>query len=141
MYDITPELLMVFGHVGIDNQETLERDLEFVKGMVEKYNAVPRPHISKPFIPGNDGRQDPVYADKVKLLIEKPWLFQSLDFTALANAVTHGNQAFQDLVNHYYLEMCKLPGNTTIPIIPYQPTDSIQTIVNKMELNIGKFDR
>ena len=118
-YNITPELLMVFGHVGVDTPESLKHSYDFVEAMVDKYGAVPRPHIAKTFIPGNDGRNHPKFQKEVDTLIQQPHLFQSLDFTALASKLTHPDKAFRDLVNYYYLEMCKLPGNTTLPIIPY----------------------
>jgi hypothetical protein len=65
--------------------------------------------VAKAFIPGSDGRTNPAYQDEIKLLIENPHLFQSLDFTALASKLTHPDEKFRNLVNHYYLEMCKLP--------------------------------
>lgn len=88
--------------------------------MVDNYQAVPRPHISKPFIPGNDGRTSAKLQEKIALLIKHPHLFQALDFTALANNITHDDPQFRKLVNQYYLDMCKLPGNTTLPIVPYE---------------------
>lgn len=140
-YWITPELLMVFGHVGVDNEETLKRDLTFVENMVDQFWAVPRPHISKPFIPGNDGRIDAKFQEKIALLIKHPHLFQALDFTALANNITHDDPHFRKLVNQYYLEMCKLKGNTTLPIVPYELGDSDDVIRQKKISNEGKFDR
>ncbi|MCX6822589.1 MAG: radical SAM protein [candidate division SR1 bacterium] len=140
-YNITPELLMVFGHVGVDTPESLKHSYDFVQAMVEKYGAVPRPHIAKPFVPGNDGRNHPKFQQEVATLIQQPQLFQSLDFTALASKLTHPDKAFRDLVNYYYLEMCKLPGNTTLPIIPYDIGDSQQVLEQKRKENLGKFDR
>ncbi len=48
-YDITPELLMVFGHNWVDTEKSLRNAYEFVEGMVQKYWAVPRPHVAKAF--------------------------------------------------------------------------------------------
>jgi hypothetical protein len=45
------------------------------------------------------------------------------------------------MVNYYYLEMCKLPGNITRPIIPYDIWDTQEIIQQKKKKNIGKFDR
>jgi hypothetical protein len=140
-YNITPELLMVFGHVGVDTEQSLKHAYDFVEAMVDKYGAIPRPHIAKQCIPGNDGRSDPKFQKEVNMLIENPTLFQSLDFTALASKLTHPDKKFRDMVNHYYLEMCKLPGNTTQPIIPYDIWDTQQIIEQKKKENIGKFDR
>jgi hypothetical protein len=44
-------------------------------------------------------------------------------------------------VNYYYLEMCKIPGNTTLPILPYDIWDSSKIIEQKKQENMGKFDR
>lgn len=71
----------------------------------------------------------------METLIQQPHLFQSLDFTALANNVTHDNAKLRELVNHYYLEMCKLPGNTTVPIVPYEIGDNTETIAGKKKTN------
>lgn len=140
-YNITPELLMVFGHVGVDTKQSLQHAYSFVEEMVKRYGAVPRPHVAKPFIPGNDGRSNPTFQNEVRTLIQYPHLFQSLDFTALASKLTHPDKAFRDLVNYYYLEMCKLPGNTTLPIIPYDIWDSQEVLEQKRIENLGKFDR
>lgn len=140
-YDITPELLMVFGHNGIDTEETLDHAYQFVEAMVQKYGAIPRPHVAKPFIPGNDGWTNPKYQTERNILIETPRLFQSLDFTALASNLTHPDEMFRNIVNHYYLKMCALQWNTTLPIIPYEIWDSLETIQSKRIANIGKFDR
>jgi hypothetical protein len=140
-YNITPELLMVFGHNWVDTEKSLKNAYEFVEAMVEKYWAVPRPHVAKSFIPGNDGRKNPEFQKEVDMLIENPHLFQSLDFTALASKLTHPDADFRDLVNHYYLKMCKLPGNTTLPIIPYEIWDNEPDIGWKKFINEGKFDR
>lgn len=140
-YNITPELLMVFGHVGVDTEQSLRHAYDFVEAMVNTYGAVPRPHIAKQFIPGNDGRSNHRFQKEVSMLIENPILFQSLDFTALASTLTHPDNEFRDMVNYYYLEMCKLPGNTTRPIIPYDIWDTQEIIQQKKKKNIGKFDR
>ena len=141
-YNITPELLMVFGHHGVDTEQTLQDAYEFVEAMVNTYWAIPRPHVAKAFIPGNDGRSNPAFKEsQIPQLIRDPKLFQSLDFTALAGNVTHLDPQFRALVNHYYLKMCALPGNTTLPIIPYEIGDSKEILASKKEGNIGKFDR
>lgn len=140
-YNITPELLMVFWHIWVDTETSLQNAYSFVEAMVDTYGAVPRPHVAKPFIPGSDWWKNHEFQDKIKLLIENPHLFQSLDFTALASKVTHTDLSFRNLVNHYYLEMCKLPWNTTLPIIPYDIWDTESALEYKRRKNIGKFDR
>jgi hypothetical protein len=59
----------------------------------------------------------------------------------LASKLTHPDEKFRNLVNHYYLEMCKLPWNTTLPIIPYEIWDSKEELEYKRRENLGKFDR
>lgn len=140
-YDMTPELLMVFGHDGIDTKKTLEDAYIFTEEMVSRYNAAPRPHIAKPFIPGNDGWNDPRFQDKVNNIMHDPSLFQSLDFTAMASDVTHHSPALIKLANEYYYRMCLLPGNTTQPIIAYNTADSARLKQQKDAMNRGKFDR
>lgn len=140
-YDITPELLMVFWHIGVDTAQSLRDAYEFVEAMVEKYWAVPRPHIAKQYIPGNDGWKDARFQEQINLMIANPILFQSLDFTALASTITHSDKDFRDLVNYYYLKMCTLHGNTTLPIIPYDIWDSEKELDRKKRENTGKYDR
>jgi hypothetical protein len=36
-YNITPELLMVFGHNGVDTEKSLRNAYEFVEAMVQNY--------------------------------------------------------------------------------------------------------
>jgi hypothetical protein len=59
----------------------------------------------------------------------------------LASTLTHPDSAFRELVNSYYLKMCELPGNTTLPIIPYEQEDTKEIRQEKTQTNIGKFDR
>ena len=81
------------------------------------------------------------FKDEITSLIQQPKLFQSLDFTALASTLTHPDPIFRELINYYYLEMCKLPGNTTLPIIPYELSDSAKVFEEKRQQNVEKFDR
>ncbi len=136
-YNITPELLMVFWHVGVDTQTSLHNAYSFVEAMVYTHGAIPRPHVAKPFIPGSDWRKNPKFESAIKLLIENPTLFQSLDFTALASMLTHPDKNFKNLVNHYYWWMCSLPGNTTQPIVPYEIEDTQERIIRiSLELEL-----
>lgn len=141
-YDINPELLMVFGHDGIDTEATLQEAYDFTEHMVNTYQAIPRPHIAKPFIPGNDWRRQDKYQNIInEILIKQPELFQALDFTALPSRITHTNAALRKLAKEYFLMMCELPGNTTPPIIPYDMGQSRTEIEQiKME-NQWKYDR
>ena len=69
-FGITPEVLMVFGHVGADTEETLKLAYEFTIDMVHRYRAIPRPHVSKAFIPGNNGWRHPNYSAAVEELLK-----------------------------------------------------------------------
>ncbi len=57
-FGITPEILMVFGHYGADTAGTLGAAYQFTVDMMDQCGAIPRPHISKSFTPGNDGWKD-----------------------------------------------------------------------------------
>lgn len=140
-YDITPELLMVFGHDGIDTEKTLANAYAFTAHMVDTYGAIPRPHIAKSFIPRNDWRTKPIYAPQINTLITHSHLFQVLDFTALASDVTHQDQQTITLANKFYLEMCQLPWNTTQPILAYSHTDTQEERKQTDIANLGKYDR
>ncbi len=140
-YNITPELLMVFGHAGIDTEKSLKDAYDFAEAMVQKYWAVPRPYVAKSFVPGNNGRVKSDFQESIKLMIENPVLFNNLEYSALASMITHPDDVFRNLVNEYYLKMCGLPENTTLPIIPYDIWDSEEILASKKRDNSGKFDR
>jgi hypothetical protein len=141
IYDITPELLMVFWHDGIDTEKTLSDAYEFTAHMVDKYGAIPRPHIAKSFIPRNDWRTESKYTPQVNELITHTYLFQALDFTALASDVTHQDEQTINLANKFYLDMCQLPWNSTQPILAYSRTDKEEDRAQKDIANLGKYDR
>jgi hypothetical protein len=140
-FGITPEILMVFGHIGADTEETLRLDVEFTKEMVIKYDAIPRPHIAKSFVPGNDGWHKPANQEAVEALIRNPEAFQSLDFTALPSTLTHKGAKLIELVTKYFLEICQIPGNTTQAIQPILPEMSPEEVAKVKKANEGKFDR
>jgi hypothetical protein len=140
-FGLTPELLMVFGHEGVDTAETLELAYAFTQEMVRLYGAVPRPHISKSFVPGNEGWLRPENADAVKLLMENPEAFQGLDFTALPTALTHPNSEIRELASKYYLKICAIPGNLTQHVKPVTPGMSPQEIEDVRSYNTGRYDR
>ncbi|PIZ44261.1 hypothetical protein COY32_06770 [candidate division WWE3 bacterium CG_4_10_14_0_2_um_filter_41_14] len=140
-FGLSPELLMVFGHYGVDTAESLQAAYAFTQDMVELYRAVPRPHVSKSFIPGNEGWLRPENADAVKLLIENPEAFQSLDFTALPSTLTHPDSEIRELAAKYYLKICSIPGNTTQHVKPITPDMSQQEIGEVKRYNVGRYDR
>jgi len=144
-FGMTPEILMVFGHdLGNgtkDTVESLEGAYAICNEMAERYGAIPRPHISKSIIPGNEGWLRPENADIVDLLIEHPEAFQSLDFTALPSALTHPDSTIRELASRYYLKICSIPGNTTQHVKPITPDMSQQEIEEVRQYNIGRYDR
>ncbi|MDP2642488.1 MAG: radical SAM protein [Candidatus Peregrinibacteria bacterium] len=139
-FGITPEILMVFGHYGADTVETLSAAYRFTVEMMEKYGAIPRPHISKSFTPGNEGWLNPDQHPKkaIDQLIQDPKMFQVLDFTTLASELTHPDQVIRDTVNGYYLKICKLSPLSTQWTSP-QGID--ETIEENKARNMGKYDR
>ncbi|MBI2558684.1 radical SAM protein [Candidatus Woesearchaeota archaeon] len=141
-YGLTPEVLMVFGHIGVDTEETLKLANEFTLDMIAKYGAVPRPHVAKSMVPGNKGWSDPENWFFVDVFLKHPEAFQALDFTALPSELTHPlSQEFRKSVTNYYLEMCKMPGNTTLPTKPITPNLSSEQIHEIKSFNEGRYDR
>ena len=139
-FGLTPETLMVFGHEGVDTEETLKAAYEFTLDMVKKYRAIPRPHVSKAFIPGNKGWTDPKYSEQVEKLIKNPESFQSLDFTALPSILTHPEIGLRELATKYFLQICSIPECTTLYTTPITHTMGHTEIREKNKFNEGRFD-
>ncbi len=108
-YNITPETLMVFGHNNIEDEEALKLDVKFCADMKIQFGAVPRPHIAKDMVPGNDGWMNTNNEKVRKEFYANPMLFQNLDFTAVPSPITHPNSNFRELVTKYYRMVCELP--------------------------------
>lgn len=139
-YSITPELLMTFGHDNIDNETSLSAACEFTQEMIDLYGAIPRPHIAKSFIPGNNGWFEKKNSKKVDTLMTHPYLFQSLDFVALPTAFTHSNKETCRLAKKYFLQLCSLKENTTQYVKSFTPYMS-QDKMRRIELfNMNRFD-
>ena len=139
-YGITPEALMVFGHVNTSENDP-RAAYDFAKSMSESYGAIPRPHISKWRIPGNAGWREESGRNYREALISNPVLFQSLDFTALPSRLTHPDSALREEAIKYFLMMCLLPDNTTQPVFPLEPGMGPHEIERVRLRNIGKYDR
>lgn len=137
---LIPETLMVFGHP-VDTEKSLQEALQFVQRAQQEYGAIPRPHISKSFVPGNDGRNHPDYERPIQQMLQKSHLFQSLDFTALPSFMTHPDRDLRRLVRQYVTEMTKIPGNTTKLVEPYDFFDTNQELEGKKYSNLLKYDR
>ena len=139
-FGLTPEILMVFGHRGVDTEDTLRAAYEFTVDMVSKYGAVPRPHVAKAFVPGNAGWRSPENVDAIEEFINHPQSFQALDFTALPNRLTHPDEEIRKLATEYFLKICNIAGNTTLYTLPILPEHSEEEVENIREFNKDRFD-
>ena len=92
---------MVFGHDGVDTEESLKTAVKVTKSLIDKYGAVPRPYAAKPFIPGNKGWLEDKYQNSVEAMIQNPKLFQALDFAALPSILTHQNSIMRNFAAEY----------------------------------------
>jgi len=140
-YGITPEILMVFGHTKSDDDESLEGAYQITKKMGEEYRAIPRPHVAKTVVPGNDRWRDPKYAKQVEQLLDDPELFQGIDFTALPTEMTHPDTEQRELAEKYFLKICDLPGNTTQYLRAIEPGMTSKQIAEVKQFNEGRYDR
>ena len=114
---------------------------EFTQAMVDTYEAVPRPHVAKNFIPGNKGWIYPGNVKAIELLLKNPESFQGLDFTSLASPLTHPDGRLRELTNHYYKEICNIEGNTTQWVMPITPDLTPKQIEEVKKSNKWKYDR
>ena len=139
-YGLTPETLMVFGHEGVDNEESLQLACDLVKAMWDKYGSLPRPHVSKSVIPGNDGWYDPNKRHLIDIFLGNPELFQVLDFTALPSVLTHLEPAFRDMVKRHYLQVCKMSGTVTQYVLPEEPGLTTDELMRVRSFNEERYD-
>jgi len=139
VYGITPEVLMVFGHEK-DTKHSLELALEFAIDMRDRYGAIPRPHVTKDLVPGNEIWLKPENQDRVDQFLEHPEYFQALDFTALPSPLTHPNARKRRLVEKYFRMMTSILENTTQPIYPISPSATKKENALGQRLNVGKYD-
>ena len=147
-FGLTPEILMVFGHEGKtkdgkpkDTPETLRLAYEFMRDMGERYDAVPRPHVAKSFVPGNDGWFALENTNRIARLLDDPETFQCLDFTAIPTEFTHSDPTLRNATIDYYTQSCMLPGSTTSLVFPITPDMSTSSLTQIMIRNRGKYDR
>ncbi len=140
IYGIIPEILMVFGHNNLEDEEALSLAVKFCKDMQVKYLAVPRPHIAKDMIPGNDGWLHPKNTKKLFEFYKNPMLFQNLDFTATPSQITHPNSIFREMVTKYYIKVCELPGSLTQYVLPELPTMTDDELQNTRLFNMKRYD-
>lgn len=135
-YNLEPETLMVFGHNYIEDKIALEKAYQFSVEMFKKYSALPRPHVAKDIVPGNDGWNDSENKTTIEKYIKNPWLFQNMDFTALPSKITHQDDEFRNLVSKVYLKICSLPKSLTQYVKPYNSYPDHKLV----EYNCEKYD-
>lgn len=140
IYDITPEILMVFGHNDMEDETSLKMAYEFCEDMLDKYQALPRPHIAKDCVPGNDGWQSDNRIETKNLLFKNIDLFQNLDFTALPSSLTHPNNAFRSIVSDYYIKICSLPNSLTQYVLPITTDHEYGDLEFVSRFNCGRYD-
>jgi len=140
-FGLTPEILMVFGHTNVDDETTVKNAFDFTVDVVRKYGAVPRPHVSKMFIPGNRRWTYPEYQDAIQTLLAHPESFQTLDFTALPSTLTHPEPELREATTQHYLQICSMPESTTLPVKPITPDLTPEEIEKVRQFNVGHYDR
>ncbi len=144
-YGITPEVLMVFGHPA-ENERSLRDAVAFTLRLVEQYGAVPRPHMAKNLVPGNQNWKDPANQDRMQMFLKHPEAFQALDFTTLPCALTHPDQALRALAAHYYRMIADIHAgeggvNTLVTYPEWSPEIDAELQNFHRCLNVGQFDR
>jgi hypothetical protein len=139
-YGLIPEALMVFGYAGSDNPKTLQLAYDFAKCMYDKYEALPRPHVAKDIVPGNDGWRNPHNRFIVDYLIHNPILFQNLDFTSLPSPITHPNGENRKSIIHHFTNLCNLPYSLTRYVKPYICNMSDTELGDIRNFNMKKYD-
>jgi len=149
-WGFTPETIMVFGHPKED-RDTLESAVRLTEQLQEKFGAVPRPHVAKDLIPGNDYWQNNIKdateaeradrASRIQLLLENPEYFQAMDFKALASSISHPDAVLRHMVNEYYRTITNMSGNPRELIYSIAPEFSDE--INELHRlwNLGRFDR
>jgi hypothetical protein len=138
-FGIQPEALMVFGHDGHDDVRSLGLAVDTVRFLSDRYGAIPRPHVAKGLVPGNDGWTSGVGWQK-EFLFANPWAFQFLDFTCLPTDLTHEDPEFRAAVKGAFLEICNMPDCLTQYVLPEDIRLSKSQYEDAMAFNRGRFD-
>jgi len=139
-YNITPEILMVFGHNNLEDEVALNLAVQFCKDMTKNFDAIPRPHIAKDMVPGNDGWMSPENEELRKQFYKYPMLFQNLDFTSTPSPITHPNPEFRELVTKYYKMVCELPRSLTQLVLPEIPNMTADELAFVRKYNQERYD-
>ena len=147
--DVTPEALMVMGFHDshgkpVDTSESLRTNFDYAVSCAEKKGVVARPHVAKDMVPGNNGWNNPVWAEQRARLFANPTLFRNLDFVALASEVTHPDAVFREQVNAAYTDIIRTltPQGlcATSPLLPYSGDPEKDRVAETVNMLIP-FDR
>ncbi len=143
-YGLTPELILVFGHPKTVSEDSINGVRSYVHEMVDKYDAVPRPHVAKDFIPGNLGWLKPnkFQAKGIKQILKKPIYCQSLDFTAVASRLTHEDPILRNVLNGVYVGICEEYADigATLWTKAYSDARSQAELLEFIDFNRGRED-
>jgi len=139
-FGITPEVLMVFGHNDADDARSLSLAVGFMENMHDTYDAIPRPHVAKDVVPGNNGWHSPLKHTTVEFLTQNPEAFQLLDFTTVPSWLTHPNGEFREIVTNAYLDACRISSVMTKYTLPEDPTLSKGELTSNQLFNRGRYD-
>jgi hypothetical protein len=140
VFGLQPEALMVFGHDGHDNAKSLSLAVSTIKFLTEQYDAIPRPHVAKGLIPGNDGWFRETGGWQKQFLLDNPWAFQFLDFTCLPTDLTHQDADFREEVRNAFLEICQMPNCLTQYVLPEDQRLNPDQCAEAIQFNRGRFD-
>ncbi|MCK9388917.1 MAG: radical SAM protein [Sulfuritalea sp.] len=139
-YGLIPESLMVFGHNGADDENSLDASVRFVNETRTMYQSVPRPHVAKDIIPGNDGWKSAVFRPRIDYLLRTPSAFQLLDFTTLPSWLTHPDPHFRRRVSSAFLAICDFEDCLTKYTLPEDPEAVPSELEFAKSFNSGRYD-
>ena len=131
---------MVFGHNSADDAGSLELATNILRDLKLEYGAIPRPHVAKSVVPGNDGWRDPSNAGMVDYLITHPDAFQMLDFTALPSWLTHPDPQFRRFVSNAFMDACDIETSKTLYVYPEDPESSPEDREAAHRFNLRRYD-
>jgi hypothetical protein len=139
-YGLQPEALMVFGHPLADDAASLQLATDVLRKLKDELDAIPRPHVAKSIVPGNDGWKHPANAPVVEYLMKHPQAFQMLDFTALPSWLTHRDPDFRAAVSAAFVAACSIRGSKTQYVRPEDPELSADQLRKAREFNLRRYD-
>lgn len=139
---VRPEILMVMGFPE-DTLRTVSKTVWYALRYVTRWpNAVLRPYLAKPFIPGNRGWSDS--EPRIKAIAQTPSLFYNLDFCAMGSRFTHPRWWHRWMSNLSYLLiigiLAPIGRCATSPLLP-QGNGGLPGRLAKIINRLMPFDR